>query len=310
VHIIPLLDTFDQLPKKHERGWLLDMEESSESGNLLQVCRDLAVKGLRILQKLAANENNYRVISNTQGQLSKMMAPLISDQLHGDHHDEWSIIAVQSLEFMNLFMATLGGGTETTKLTSEVSRSSQATFFRTLGCHKCHMLLKRQAAHVHLHLSPDTPPSIVPGASGSSSIIFIWILLDIFLLPYNHFDMMCGDITRLAGEKMQAMNPMIRSKTEATSDTSTLPSLVGDVIGRLARICSIIDTSMLPSVGHVIGSLARTVAGAENNAYRTHAAMIMEHLCASYNTEDGNLWLLKKATANVMEEVINLCQTF
>jgi len=67
---------------------------------------------------------------------------------------------------------------------------------------------------------------------------------------------------------------------------------------------------MLPSVGHVIGSLARTVAGAENNAYRIHAAMIMEHLCASYNTEDGNLWLLKKATANVMEEVINLCQTF
>jgi len=242
--ISSLLDTFEQLPKKHERGWLLDMEESSESGNLLQVCRDLAVKGLRILQKLAANENNYRVISNTQGQLSKMMAPLISDQLHGDHHDEWSIIAVQSLEFMNLFMATLGGGTETTKLTSEVSRSSQATFFRTLGCHKCHMLLKRQAAHVHLHLSSDTPPSIVPGASGSSSIIFIWILLDIFLLPYNHFDMMCGDITRLAGEKMQAMNPMIRSKTEATSDTSTLPSLVGDVIGRLARISSIIDTSI------------------------------------------------------------------
>jgi len=70
--ISSLLDTFDQLPKKLERGWLLDME-SAESGNLLQVCRDLAVKGLRILQKLAANENNYRVISNTQGQLSKMM---------------------------------------------------------------------------------------------------------------------------------------------------------------------------------------------------------------------------------------------
>ena len=278
--ISSLLDTFEQLPKKHERGWLLDME-SAESGNLLQVCRDLAVKGLRILQKLAANENNYRVISNTQGQLSKMMAPLISDQLHGDHHDEWSIIAVQSLEFMNLFMATLGGGTETTKLTSEVSRSSQATFFRTLGCHKCHMLLKRQAAHVHLHLSSDTPPSIVPGASGSSSIIFIWILLDIFLLPCNHFDMMCGDITRLAGEKMQAM---IHSKTEA-SGTSMLPSVVGDVIG----------------------SLARTVAGAENNAYIIHAAMILRHLCGSYPKEDENLQELKKAMSSVMPEVINLC---
>jgi uncharacterized protein YjeT (DUF2065 family) len=216
------------------------------------------------------------------------MAHLISDKLHGDHHDEWSIIANELLEFVYRLLATLGGGTETTKLTSEISSSSQA-IMRTLGCHKCDVVLKRQAAEVLLHLPLDTPPSIVPGASGSESIsiIFVWILLDIFLLPdrwkrgSTHLAKKSSDIVRLAGEKMQAM---ISSKTEA-SGTSMLPSVVGDVIG----------------------SLARTVAGAENKAYRIHAAMILEHLCGSYTKDDENLKELKKAMSSVMPEVINLC---
>jgi hypothetical protein len=235
------------------------------------------------------NENNCRVISNTEGLLSKTMAHLTSDKLHEDHHDEWYSIAEESLEFMNQFMATLGGGTETTKLTSEISSSSQAAIMRTLGCHKCNLLLKRQAAQVLLHLPLDTPPSIVPGASGSesSSIIFVWILLDIFLLPdrrergATHLLKQSSYTTRLAIEKMQAM---MHSKTEA-SGTSMLPSVVGDVIG----------------------SLARTVAGAENKAYRIHAAMILEHLCGSYTKDDENLKELKKAMSSVMPEVINLC---
>jgi hypothetical protein len=270
--ISSLLDTFEEyswrpegykrylgvLPKGYERDWLLDEGErwycctidaiprvtaadsktqESDNDNRLQSYKDLVVQGLRILQKLAINEDNCRVISNSEGLLSKTMAPLISEQLHGDHHDEWSGIAVESLQFMNRFMATLGGGTETTKMRSEISSNIQA-IFRTLGCHKCQVLLKRQAAQVLLQLSPDTPPSIVPRRS--SSIIFAWTLLDIFLLPDYHFDRMRGsthlakkssDIARLAGEKMQAM---ISSKTEA-SGTSMLPSVVGDVIGSLAR---------------------------------------------------------------------------
>jgi hypothetical protein len=87
----------------------------SDSGNPLQGYIGLVVQGLRILQGLAINEENCRVISKTEDPLSKTMAPLVSDKLHGDHHDEWSIIAVESLEFMQRLMATLRG-TDTTKL--------------------------------------------------------------------------------------------------------------------------------------------------------------------------------------------------
>ena len=316
--ISSLLDTFEEyswrpegyerrrdVPKEYERDWLLDGEEllyifsvdappratdKSDSRNPLQGYRDLVVQGLRILRKVAVNENNCRVISNTEGLVSKTMAHLTSDKLHMDHHDEWYSIAEESLEFMNRFMATLGAGTETTNLTSEISSSSQAAIMRTLGCHKCDVLLKRKATQVLLHrplVDIHTPPSIVPGAS--SSKIFVWILLHIFLLPDYHFVGRICDAThllkkssyttRLAGEKMQAM---ISSITEAS------------------------DTSMLPSVVYVIGSLARTVAGAENNAHRIDAAMILRDLCRYYTKDDEYLKQLKKSVANVMEEVINV----
>jgi len=148
------------------------------------------------------------------------------------------------------------------------------------------VLLKRQAVEVLLDLSPA---SVMPSGSSSTSTMFVWILLHISLMPDYHFDRMCGSThlakksSYIAGSADEKLQAMLSSETEVT------------------------DTSTLRSDGGLIGSLARTVAGAGNNAYRIHAAMIMEHLCANYNTEDGNLWLLKKAMANVMEEVINLC---
>jgi len=74
----------------------------------------------------------------------------------------------------------------------------------------------------------------------------------------------------------------------------------------ISSITEASDTSMLPSVVYVIGSLARTVAGAENKAYRIHAAMILKDLCRYYTKDDEYLKELKKSVANVMEEVINV----
>lgn len=93
---------YGRLPKEYERGWLLDNQElwyssldeipspaaadskTQESGSggkqRLQSYKELVVHGLRILEGLAVNEDKCRVISNTQGLVSKAMAPLVSDQ--------------------------------------------------------------------------------------------------------------------------------------------------------------------------------------------------------------------------------------
>ena len=147
------------------------------------------------------------------------------------------------------------------------------------------MLLKRQAVEVLLDLSPA---SIMPSGSSSTSTMFVWILLHISLMPDYHFDRMCGSThlakksSYIAGSADEKLQAMLSSETEVT------------------------DTSTLRSDGGLIGSLARTVAGAGNNAYRIHAATILEHLCVYYTNYDNNLKEMKKAMTDVMPEVINL----
>jgi len=148
------------------------------------------------------------------------------------------------------------------------------------------VLLKRQAVEVLLDLSPA---SIMPSGSSSTSTKFVWILLHISLMPDYHFDRMCGSThlakksSYIAGSADEKLQAMLSSETEVT------------------------DTSTLRSDGGLIGSLARTVAGAGNNAYRIHAATILEHLCVYYTNYDDNLKEMKKAMTDVMPEVINLC---
>jgi hypothetical protein len=147
--ILSLLNTFEEyrwrpegyegrhscLPKEYEQDWLLDEEDlryldidnipsavaadikkqESDNGNPLQGYKGLVVQGLSILQKLTNNEDNCRVIKNTQGLLSKAIAPLISDQLHNDHHVEWSSVAEESIELMKRLMATPYSGRDRNK---------------------------------------------------------------------------------------------------------------------------------------------------------------------------------------------------
>ncbi|KAL6638448.1 hypothetical protein ACP70R_023943 [Stipagrostis hirtigluma subsp. patula] len=313
-----LLDTFEEnswqpegyernsdLPKEFERDWLLNADErqclldggqiacstvsaslESDTDLLLGHTR-LVVQGLRILQNLAADEDNCRVISNTEGLLLKIMAPLISDSdllLHRDHHDEWCSMAEESMELMSRLMATPG---ETgTKMRNEISSNIEAiisTLQSILECHKCEVPRKRQPAEIILDLSVDTS-SIM--ASETSNKIFIWMLILIFLIPDSNYGKMLGCIhwakkssciRRLAGQKLQAVQSL---QSEGSA------------------------TTMLHSVGVVLGDLTRTLVDAENNANRVHAAQILGHLVDQYTKSDGYLKELKKAMVRVMPKVL------
>ncbi|CAL4898809.1 unnamed protein product [Urochloa decumbens] len=305
------------LPKEYERDWLLDREEirylgidriprqkkknktrsadvnthesdSSGDPHPLQGYKGLVVQGLRILQRLAANENNCRVIRNTEGLLPKTIVPLTTDQLHSSHDKQSSIAAEESLELMKRLMATPG---ETqTKLPNEVSGNSQAiisSLETILECHRCEVLLKRQAVEVLLDLSVDIPYVM---SGGNSRKIFVWTLLHIFLLPDNFFDRMCGsthlakkssDIRRLAGEKLQQL-------------------------AALAFMNEVSATSMLQSsVAAVLADLTRTgVDATVNITNRLHVVQILEDLCKWYTKDDEYLKELKNAMVDVMPKVL------
>jgi len=304
-----LLDTFEEYSwrpegyderqyryKECDRGWLLGHRElmylhdvdkiptAKAADSKTQGYKGLVVQGLCILQGLAANEDNCRIIRNAQGLLYKAISPLISDQLHGgDHHDEWSSMAEESLVLISRLMATPYPGETGTKLPSEISGNIQVIIRAIkviLECVRCQALLKRQAVEVLLHLS------LYVDTHTPDSIMLVWTLLHISIVPDYHLDRMCGsahlakkssDIKGLAGEKLQGM---LSSSSQA---------------------------STLRSVGDVIHSLATAVADAENNAYiRIHAAKILEDLVSYYTKNDENLKQLKKAMTDAMPEVINL----
>ncbi|KAJ1265640.1 hypothetical protein BS78_08G091900 [Paspalum vaginatum] len=279
----------------YERGWLLEEKEytylhidriptngsggsSGNNNDLIQGYQCLVVQGLRILQMLTIDEDNCRVISNTEGLLYKTMMPLICDQLHRDHHGEWSGIAEESLELIKRLMATPGD--TKIKIRSEMSSISQAIISAlkgTLGCPKCEVMLKRQAVEVLLDLSVDTS-TIVSCAAGSSGGIVICILLHIYLLPDYLFDRMSGsihwvkkssDFTRLAGECLHlAFLPAGKSSESNEARAESMPEAVRLAFGNLT---------------------SSVINGAQDNANRIHAAKILRDLCMRYTKDDEYL---------------------
>jgi hypothetical protein len=163
---------------------------------------------------------------------------------------------------------------------------SNLKFF--LECPKCELWLKRQTVILLLDLSVDTS-SIA--ASRSSSTMFSWILLHIFLLADKcssttyasmlHSVKRSSHVRNLAAEKLLAM--LSSQESEGTR------------------------MSMPEAVRAVITSITRATVEAENSTYRLQAVQFLMHLCRGYN-EDGEFVVgVKEAIVNVMPEVYNLC---
>uniref|UniRef100_A0A453T927 Uncharacterized protein n=1 Tax=Aegilops tauschii subsp. strangulata TaxID=200361 RepID=A0A453T927_AEGTS len=95
-------------------------------------------KGFDILHKLAADKENCRAMSNSQGLLSKVVAPLSSNLVHPIDHDATSTsIVAKSLQVLSLLMASPA---ETgAQLCSQISNDKEAIqgMERILSCRGC-----------------------------------------------------------------------------------------------------------------------------------------------------------------------------
>lgn len=189
--------------------------------------------------------------------MSKITAPLKSDQLHQGHHDKWSEIAEELLKLMSRLMATPG---ETgRKLRSELSGNNAeviSVLKSITACPECEVLLIRRAIQIYLDLSLD-PSNIMDNRTSSTN--FTWILLRIFLVPDDCFDKM------LLG--MLSSNQELLDMLSSNQEPSTILPLQSEE-GK--------SMSMLQSVSLVLGNLIRAVVDAGNISNRVHAAEILE----------------------------------
>ncbi|KAM0862643.1 hypothetical protein ACQ4PT_045147 [Festuca glaucescens] len=176
--------------------------------------KELLLQGLLIIRKLAADENNCRVMSSTKGLLRKIMASVTSDLLHHIDHGAWSDIVEKSLKVMR-HLGSCPGETGR-KLRREISSNKEAisTMERILQCDKCEAELQKQAMGILTQLSMDS----------KSRKEFIQMLVDIFTDDNKYNTRM------LAGEALAMLS------FEGGIHATIILQVTGDFVGNLIKI--------------------------------------------------------------------------
>lgn len=242
----------------------------------LERYKNLVVQGQRILGKLAADEDNCRVMSDTRGLVSSIMAPISSGsdhggrrrrRLHDDHRYELSVMAKGSIKLIGQLVFVLFQESRV-KLRRQISSCKPAisTIESILKCDGCDAELRRLAAHLLTVLSLDKSSG---GMSSENIQGLIRILIDIFV-----HDSKRSSVRKCAGEEL------VKLSLESESNASVILKL------------KLNDSSVV-----------------EDNTFRTSAADILKHLCINHTTDDEHWDKLKNSMPIAIPKVmIDTCQ--
>ncbi|XP_044425220.1 uncharacterized protein [Triticum aestivum] len=268
-HISSLIGTFKQY--------------NSPAGELGKDYQKLLLQGLSILQNLATDENNCRVMSDTRDLVSKIMAPVTSDLLDhtGDDHGTWYKVVSESMELMN--QLTLAQGETGTKLRREISNCAGAigTLWRIISCKRCKEWLQGRAIWILTRLYIDNI-----GISRSS---------DSELLEKENS---CG------GEDFVRM--LVNIFTHHNEYSSFVRECAGEALSKICFLGRISDaTIIIQTRDDVVDSLAQVLLHEGKKTRRQAAAAeILKYLCTHYTKDDEYLGKLKKATLKVIGKML------
>ncbi|KAF7051262.1 hypothetical protein CFC21_059516 [Triticum aestivum] len=233
--------------------------------------KKLMEKGLVILDGLAADEHNCRVLGNAEGLLAKVVAPVSSDLLHLIDHDAWSIVVAASLQVMCRLVAAPG---ETgAKLRSQISSNKEAinSMEGILKCDECDEKLQVLTIKIltQLPMDVDVCPTAVNTESRGN---FVKILPDIFTC-----DSKDSSIRKLAGEALVMLS--LNQSNAAI---------------------------ILKANDNVVQDLTKILLDAEaDSTHRINAAETLEHLYVHYKeNDDHHKKKLKEAMEGMMRKVL------
>lgn len=216
--------------------------------------KKLMLQGLLIIEKLATDEDNCRVMSHINGLVSMIMRPLSCDLLHRVNHDEWSNVVDASLRLTCTWLNTATGKSGE-KLCSQIILNKEAisAMLTILTCDECHKGRLILAMKVLL----------ITQIQGQENIVVQ--LLGIFL-GYRKDDY----ITGLAGEKLLMFSKESKSNAKIILEAKSFLEQNSN---------SVLIEKNSDSAQRIIGALYFE----ERNKYRICAAGILEGLCSHYN---------------------------
>uniref|UniRef100_A0A0E0I3R9 Uncharacterized protein n=1 Tax=Oryza nivara TaxID=4536 RepID=A0A0E0I3R9_ORYNI len=247
----------------------------------LEKYKNLVVQGQRILGKLAADEDNCRIMSDTRGLVSTIMAPISSGsdhggrprrRLHDDHRYELSVMAKGSITLIGQLVSVPFQDSRV-KLRRQITSCKPAisTMESILRCDGCDAELRRLAAQLLTVLSLDKSSG---GMSSENIQGLIRILTDIFV-----HDSKRSSVRKCAGEEL------VKLSLESESNASIILKLkLNDSI--------------------VVDRLSEMVVDVEDNTFRTSAADILKHLCINHTTDDEHWDKLKNSMTIAIPKVL------
>nr|XP_034588090.1 uncharacterized protein LOC117850373 isoform X2 [Setaria viridis] len=277
-----------KIQKMYERGEQEEPEDyPREIGGILTEYRKMFVQGLCIFAKLADDKDNYRIISNTEGLVSRITTPLLSSRLHEEHHEEWTRIAAETLALMYRFMAT--PGESGAKLRHQISSNGEATIRALQGileCDRCYekRVLRAIATEILLDVCVDTS-SIMTRWSAT----IIQELLRIFFASYTQNELKLF-------QKLYSSKHWMKKR-------SYIRNLAGEILVMLSSQSETSATVILHS-GNAPRDLTNILVCAKSNTYRMRAAEFLERLCSDYTNDDYDLESLQEAILNAMPKVL------
>uniref|UniRef100_A0A0E0RIH9 Uncharacterized protein n=1 Tax=Oryza rufipogon TaxID=4529 RepID=A0A0E0RIH9_ORYRU len=244
--------------------------------------RDLVLEKLQLRPPPCPDEeDNCRIMSDTRGLVSTIMAPISSGsdhggrprrRLHDDHRYELSVMAKGSITLIGQLVSVPFQDSRV-KLRRQITSCKPAisTMESILRCDGCDAELRRLAAQLLTVLSLDKSSG---GMSSENIQGLIRILTDIFV-----HDSKRSSVRKCAGEEL------VKLSLESESNASIILKLkLNDSI--------------------VVDRLSEMVVDVEDNTFRTSAADILKHLCINHTTDDEHWDKLKNSMTIAIPKVL------
>ncbi|KAL6630097.1 hypothetical protein ACP70R_029862 [Stipagrostis hirtigluma subsp. patula] len=277
---------------------------------------DLVVQGLRILARLATNEDNCVIISNTRGLLSKIMAPVTNDLVHSYGRYVWCIrLSEESLRVMCQLVTAPGEIGR--KLRCEISSNkiAMAAMESILESQTNSDLQREKAIQTLTELYIDTSSSM----DTASRKKFMKTLLHIFLeettcpvesdgfwkiiehLDEKDFDTL-RENTEIGPELIYLLDIFKAEKEEKLDIRET----AAQALMRLSFQVQNSATIILEEKDNIVNDLTALLLSAEEKTYRrVAAAVVLERLYVHYTEHNGEyLNNLKDALIVAMPKVL------
>ncbi|KAL6598724.1 hypothetical protein ACP70R_005047 [Stipagrostis hirtigluma subsp. patula] len=277
---------------------------------------NLVLQGLRILARLATNEDNCVIISNTRGLLSKIMVPVTNDLVRSYVPYVWCRrLSKESLRVM--CQLVIAPGEIGRKLRCEISSNkiAIAAMESILESQTCSVRQREKAIQTLTELYIDTSLSM----DTASRKKFIKTLLDIFLeettCPVEPDGFWEKTIEDVHEEGLDRLSKKIEEGPEviyllyifkAENEKLDIRETAAQALMRLSFQVENSATIILEDKDNIVSDLTALLLSAEEKTYRrVAAAVLLERLYVHYTEHDGEyLNNLKEALIVAMPKML------